>query len=112
MLINRELLDSGFVRNAANSNDYTFIENTARKMGKVVGMILFPFKNPLSRNMRTARFEKPDSDSKQVISSKDPKRPPRFFYRGKYLIMYSTIKAKLQLNVDSKDIEEGVPLIL
>ena len=47
-----------------------------------------------------------------ILESKKPKRPPRFFYRSKFLVPYNSMKAKLQMSVDAKDIELGVSDLL
>ena len=50
--------------------------------------------------------------SKALVSSRRPIRHPRFFFKNRILIPYSSMKAQLQMIVDNKDIETGVLHIL
>lgn len=46
--------------------------------------------------------------SKTIVNSRRPLRHPRFFFKNRILIPYSSMKAQLQMVVDNKDIENGV----
>lgn len=46
--------------------------------------------------------------SKSIVNSRRPIRHPRFFFKNRILIPYSSMKAQLQMVVDNKDIENGV----
>ena len=46
--------------------------------------------------------------TKALVSSRRPIRHPRFFFKNRILIPYSSMKAQLQMIVDNKDIETGV----
>jgi hypothetical protein len=65
-----------------------------------------PFANHIIPNQR---LEAQNSDaSKLLVSGRRPSRHPRFFFKNKILIPYSSMKAQLQMIVDNKDIETGV----
>jgi hypothetical protein len=57
---------------------------------------------PSGRNRASA-----GDGSKSLISTRRPIRHPRFFFKNRILIPYSSLKAQLQMVVDNKDIEHG-----
>jgi hypothetical protein len=65
---------------------------------------------PFASNiMAPHRSQNMSSDaSKLLVSTRRPNRHPRFFFKNRILIPYSSMKAQLQMIVDNKDIENGV----
>lgn len=53
------------------------------------------------------QMEESGEVSRQLISERKPHRIPRFFFKNAILIPYSSLKARLQMVVDNKDIVEG-----
>lgn len=65
-----------------------------------------PFASNLIPTQRGQNFS--SEASKLLVSSRRPNRHPRFFFKNRILIPYSSMKAQLQMIVDNKDIENGV----
>jgi hypothetical protein len=51
-----------------------------------------------------------NKESEEILAHRKPIRHPRFFFKNRILIPYSSLKAKLQMVVDNKDLEDGVLL--
>lgn len=80
-------------------------------MTNMLGLVFLPFSSALRMQANQSRMLTREETSFEILKALEPKRPPRFFYRGKFLVEYSEMKAKLQLNVESRDIEKGVTTI-
>ena len=91
------------------------IERMTQKASELVESILLPFSSPFNQNNAENRKNRKEKDidmnnSLNILATRKPKRPPRFFFKSKYLIPYSSMKAKLQMTIDVRDIENGVKL--
>jgi hypothetical protein len=73
----------------------------------IKNLLVVPFRKQagISDDRLTVGFNK---ESEEILAHRKPVRHPRFFFKNKILIPYSSLKAKLQMVVDNKDLEEGV----
>lgn len=90
------------------------MQKLTTKASDIIQSIFIPFVDPMKLNNNKDKedafedLKKKNDSSFGILNSRKAKRPPRFFFRSTYLIPYSSIKAKLQMAIDSKDIEQGV----
>ena len=97
------------MRRGKRKKESTILKTVLAKAGRLMETVFVPFGKQfkLAENLELTRKQYQES-TKGILDSRKPKRPPRFFFKSKYLIPYSSMKAKLQMTIDVKNIELGV----
>lgn len=89
------------------------MQKVTTKATDLIHAVFIPFADPTKIKNKKSQgngdnLHIENDTSYSILNGKKPKRPPRFFFKSTYLIPYSSIKAKLQMAIDSLDIEQGV----
>lgn len=97
------------VKNQKEDPKQSLMDLVSSKTEKLMSTLYaLPF---ASRIIPPQRIQGQNSEaSKLLVNSRRPNRHPRFFFKNRILIPYSSMKAQLQMIVDNKDIENGVRL--
>ena len=84
------------------------IQRLTERASSLIDSVLVPFSSPFKLGIDLGNRYEAENNTANLAAARKPKRPPRFFFKSKYLIPYSSMKAKLQMTIDVKDIESGV----
>lgn len=90
------------------ANEHGIFSFLSQKTERIQDLLYqIPFAANLVRPYKNSSLTSGDT-AKHLINSTKPMRHPRFFFKNRILIPYSSLKAKLQMVVDNKDIENAV----
>lgn len=97
------------MKKGKRKKESTILKDILARAGGILETVFVPFGKQfkLAENLEMTKRQYQES-TKGILNSRKPKRPPRFFFKSKYLIPYSSMKAKLQMTIDVKNIELGV----
>ena len=97
------------LRSNKRKKESTLLKNILARAGGILETVFVPFGKQfkLAENLELTKRQYQES-TKGILDARKPKRPPRFFFKSKYLIPYSSMKAKLQMTIDVRNIELGV----
>ena len=84
------------IKKSKGKKESTLLKGVLHRVGSIIETVFVPFGKQLklAENLELTRKQYQES-TKGILDSRKPKRPPRFFFKSKYLIPYSSMKAKL-----------------